>query len=240
MITAAVDKNSRAIRGLKHEATRFHEIERRIWRGGPRGQPGAALATRAQAKMVLKASNVQPAGGISDRGGDRKSGQEARSRRNGRLSVQMYPSMQLGSEKDHQSRPRSARSAGLLRVSVGSMGPAVDDIGNRQHAIPVRSGARPEDDGRTDRASARQDHREPQRRTGRAIAGWIPVRAAFTIPSTPINSIADIKGLKVRVIGNPIFVDMMNALGGNGVAMGYDQVFQRAANRSSAAPGTIR
>jgi len=41
----------------------------------------------------------------------------------------------------------------------------------------------------------------------------------------PINSIADIKGLKFRVIGNPIFVDMMNALGGNGVAMGYDQVF---------------
>jgi TRAP-type C4-dicarboxylate transport system substrate-binding protein len=41
----------------------------------------------------------------------------------------------------------------------------------------------------------------------------------------PIKTIEDIKGLKFRVIGNPIFVDMMNALGGNGVAMGYDQVF---------------
>ena len=41
----------------------------------------------------------------------------------------------------------------------------------------------------------------------------------------PIKSIEDIKGLKFRVIGNPIFIDMMNALGGNGVAMGYDQVF---------------
>src|SRR5205823_1240023 len=41
----------------------------------------------------------------------------------------------------------------------------------------------------------------------------------------PIKTIDDIKGLKVRVIGNPIFVDMMNALGGNGIAMGYDQVF---------------
>ena len=41
----------------------------------------------------------------------------------------------------------------------------------------------------------------------------------------PINSIADLKGLKLRVIGNPMFVDMANALGGNGVAMGYDQVF---------------
>jgi TRAP-type C4-dicarboxylate transport system substrate-binding protein len=26
-------------------------------------------------------------------------------------------------------------------------------------------------------------------------------------------------------MGNPMFVDMMNAMGGNGVAMGYDQVF---------------
>jgi len=40
-----------------------------------------------------------------------------------------------------------------------------------------------------------------------------------------IKSIEDVKGLKFRVIGNPIFIDMMNALGGNGVAMGYDQVF---------------
>ena len=41
----------------------------------------------------------------------------------------------------------------------------------------------------------------------------------------PIVSPTDLKGLKVRVMGNPMFVDMMNALGGNGVAMGYDQVF---------------
>ena len=41
----------------------------------------------------------------------------------------------------------------------------------------------------------------------------------------PIKEIGDLKGLKVRVMGNPMFVDMMNALGGNGVAMGYDQVF---------------
>jgi TRAP-type C4-dicarboxylate transport system substrate-binding protein len=41
----------------------------------------------------------------------------------------------------------------------------------------------------------------------------------------PIKGIEDVKGLKFRVIGNPIFVDMMNALGGNGISMGYDQVF---------------
>ena len=41
----------------------------------------------------------------------------------------------------------------------------------------------------------------------------------------PIKTIDDLKGLKIRVMGNPMFVDMMNALGANGVPMGYDQVF---------------
>ena len=49
-------------------------------------------------------------------------------------------------------------------------------------------------------------------------------RSIYTIKK-PVHTIADLKGLKIRVIGNPMFVDMMNALGGNGVAMGYDQVF---------------
>ena len=40
----------------------------------------------------------------------------------------------------------------------------------------------------------------------------------------PIKTIEDLKGLKIRMMGNPVFVDTMNALGGNGVAMGFDQL----------------
>ena len=40
----------------------------------------------------------------------------------------------------------------------------------------------------------------------------------------PIRTPDDLKGLKIRMMGNPLFVDTMNALGGNGVAMGYDQL----------------
>jgi TRAP-type C4-dicarboxylate transport system substrate-binding protein len=40
----------------------------------------------------------------------------------------------------------------------------------------------------------------------------------------PINSVEDLKGLKIRMMGNPVFVDTMNSLGGNGVAMGFDQL----------------
>src|SRR5436305_15229964 len=48
---------------------------------------------------------------------------------------------------------------------------------------------------------------------------------SFYDAKRPIKKLEDLKGLKVRVIGNPMFVDMGNALGANAVAMGYDQVF---------------
>ena len=40
----------------------------------------------------------------------------------------------------------------------------------------------------------------------------------------PIKSVDDLKGLKIRMMGNPVFVDTMNSLGGNGVSMGFDQL----------------
>jgi TRAP-type C4-dicarboxylate transport system substrate-binding protein len=40
----------------------------------------------------------------------------------------------------------------------------------------------------------------------------------------PIEKVEDLKGLKIRMMGNPLFVDTMNSLGGNGVAMGFDQL----------------
>jgi TRAP-type C4-dicarboxylate transport system substrate-binding protein len=33
-----------------------------------------------------------------------------------------------------------------------------------------------------------------------------------------------LKGLKIRMMGNPIFVDTANAIGANGIAMGFDQL----------------
>jgi len=35
----------------------------------------------------------------------------------------------------------------------------------------------------------------------------------------------DLKGQKIRMMGNPLFVDTMNAMGGNGISMSYGEVF---------------
>ena len=41
----------------------------------------------------------------------------------------------------------------------------------------------------------------------------------------PVRKPEDLKGQKIRMMGNPLFVDTMNAMGGNGIAMGYGEVF---------------
>jgi TRAP-type C4-dicarboxylate transport system substrate-binding protein len=40
-----------------------------------------------------------------------------------------------------------------------------------------------------------------------------------------VKTPADLKGVKVRMMGNPLFVDTMNAMGGNGISMAYGEVF---------------
>ena len=94
---------------------------------------GAAAASlsplspaRAQAKSVFKASDVQPAGYPTVEATENL-GKKLEAATNGRLSVQMYPSMQLGGEKETIEQTQIG-AIQLLRVSVGSMGPIVDDI----------------------------------------------------------------------------------------------------------------
>ena len=40
-----------------------------------------------------------------------------------------------------------------------------------------------------------------------------------------IKEPADLKGLKMRTMGNPLFVETMNAMGGNGVPLGYNELY---------------
>ncbi|HEX7441562.1 MAG TPA: TRAP transporter substrate-binding protein DctP, partial [Caldimonas sp.] len=54
---------------------------------------------------------------------------------------------------------------------------------------------------------------------------WMDGGSRSLYTKKPVRSIADLKGQKIRMIGNPLFVDTMNAMGGNGISMGYGEVF---------------
>jgi tripartite ATP-independent transporter DctP family solute receptor len=178
----------------------------------------------AQQKLVLKASDVHPAGYPTVVAVENM-GKKLEAATNGRISVQMYASMQLGGEKEAIEQAQLG-AIQFARVSVGALGPVIDDLNvinlpflfhNTAHMQKVIDGAIGQE--LLDKV------------TGNAKAGLIGLcwmdAGARSVYNTkkPINKLEDLKGLKIRVIGNPMFVDMMNALGGNGVAMGYDQVF---------------
>jgi tripartite ATP-independent transporter DctP family solute receptor len=110
-------------------------------------------------------------------------------------------------------------------VSVGALGPVVDDLNvfnlpyvfrnttHMQHVIDGEIG---------------KELLDKVTNSGKGLVGlcWMDAGARnFYDTKKPIKTIADLKGMKFRVMGNPMFVDMANSMGGNGVAMGYDQVF---------------
>ena len=178
----------------------------------------------AQDKKVLKASDVHPEGYPTVQAIENMS-KKLEQASNGRLSIQMYASMQLGGEKEviEQAQVGAIQFA---RVSVGTLGPVVDDLNVLNLPFVFRDVAhmRKVVDGAIGQQLLDKVTANPNAK----LVGlcWMDAGArSFYDTKRPIKSIADLKGLKIRVIGNPIFVDMANALGANGVAMGYDQVF---------------
>jgi tripartite ATP-independent transporter DctP family solute receptor len=183
----------------------------------------ASMPAAAQQKTVLKASDVHAAGyptvvAVENLG---KKLEQATS---GRVSVQMYPAMQLGGEKEAIEQAQVGAIA-FARVSVGALGPVVDDLNVFNMPYVFRNTAHMQQviDG-----PIGQELLDKVTNSGKGLIGlcWMDAGARnFYDTKKPIKTVADLKGLKIRVIGNPIFVDMANAMGGNGVAMGYDQVF---------------
>ncbi|HEY5380190.1 MAG TPA: TRAP transporter substrate-binding protein [Pseudolabrys sp.] len=183
----------------------------------------ASGAVLAQQKVVLKASDVHPAGYPTVVAVE-NIGKKLDKATSGRLTVAMYPSMQLGGEKEAIEQAQVGAIA-FARVSVGALGPVVDDLNvfnlpyvfrnttHMQHVIDGPIG---------------QELLDKVTNSGKGLVGlaWMDAGARnFYDTKKPIKTMADLKGMKVRVMGNPMFVDMANSMGANGIAMGYDQVF---------------
>jgi tripartite ATP-independent transporter DctP family solute receptor len=208
-----------------------NKMRRRDMLSGTASVIGALALTRfaqspalAQVKTQFRASDVHPPGYPTVVAVENL-GKKLEQATNGRLGVQMFASMQLGGEKEAIEQAQVG-AIQIARVSVGAIGPVIDDLNvlnlpflfrNTAHMQKVVDG--PIGGELLDKVTAND-------KAGLVGLAWMDAGArSFYNTKHPIKSIDDLKGLKVRVIGNPMFIDMANALGANGVAMGYDQVF---------------
>ena len=184
--------------------------------------PGLGTAF-AQSKMVLKATDVHPLGYPTVEAVERM-GKKLEAATNGRLSIQMYPSMQLGGEKEMIEQAQVGALA-IARISVGPMGPLVPELNVFNLPFMFRDNAHMEKviDGEIGQEMLKKLSDHPT--AGLIGLCWMNGGTRNVYNSKkPIKSVDDLKGLKIRMMGNPVFVDTMNSLGGNGVAMGFDQL----------------
>jgi tripartite ATP-independent transporter DctP family solute receptor len=177
----------------------------------------------AQQKLVLKATDVHPLGYPTVEA-VLAMGKQLETATGGRLSVQMYPSMQLGGEKEMIEQAQVGALA-IARISVGPMGPLVPELNVFNLPFMFRDDAHMETviDGPIGDELLKKLSDHPT--AGLIGLCWMNAGTRHVYNSKkPVKSIDDLKGLKIRMMGNPIFVDTMNALGGNGVPMGFDQL----------------
>ena len=184
------------------------------------GRPGPG---RAQPKMVLKATDVHPLGYPTVEAIVRM-GKKLEAATSGRLSVQMFPAMQLGGEKEMLEQTQVG-AIQICRVSVGPVGTIVDELNvfNLPFIFRDQAHMRKVIDGPIGQELIEKITSAP---TSRLVGlGWMDAGTRSVYAKKAFRKPEDLKGQKIRMMGNPIFVETMNAMGGNGISMGFNELY---------------
>ena len=182
--------------------------------------PAAGLA---QQKQVWKASDVHPLGYPTVEAIVRM-GKKLEAQTGGKYAIQMFPSMQLGGEKEMIEQAQVG-ALQIARISVGAMGPVVDDLNvfNMPFIFRDEQHMRKVIDGPIGQELLERTSNAPTSRL--IVLGWMDAGTRNVYSNKPVTKPADLKGMKIRMMGNPLFVETMNAMGGNGVAMGFNELY---------------
>jgi len=180
-----------------------------------------ALATAATAQ-TMKAADVHPTGYptvVAVEG----MGKKLEAATQGRIKFQMFPGSVLGGEKEMIEQTQVG-AIQVLRTSLGPVGPVVPEVNVFNMPFVFRSIAhmRAVIDGPIGQELLDKISASPARLVALA---WMDGGSRSLYTKKPVRKPEDLKGQKIRMMGNPMFVDTMNAMGGNGISMGYGEVF---------------
>jgi tripartite ATP-independent transporter DctP family solute receptor len=184
---------------------------------------GALAAFAAQAQnVVLKATDTHPAGYPTVVAVENM-GKKLETATSGRIKMQMFPGAVLGQEKEVVEQTQLG-AIQIARISLGVIGPVVPDVNVFNMPFVFRDVAhmRKVIDGPIGDELLQKVTDSPSKLVG---LGWMDGGARNLYTKKPVRTPADLAGQKVRMMGNPLFVDTMNAMGGNGIAMAYGEVF---------------
>ena len=176
----------------------------------------------AQAATTLKMAEVHPAGYPTVVAMENL-GKKLEDATDGELKYRMFSGGVLGSEKEVVEQLQIG-AVQMTRVSLGTLGPVVSDVNafNMPFVFRDHEHMRKVIDGEIGQELLDRITDSEFNMVGLA---WMDggVRNIYT--KEPVRSIEDLKGMKIRVIGNPLFIDTLNAMGAQGVAMDTAEIF---------------
>jgi len=180
---------------------------------------GASVSVMAE---TFKAADVHPEG-YPNVVAMEHMGKKLEAATNGRLSIKMFPNGTLGSEKEVIEQAQVG-ALQIVRISLGAVGPVVPDVNvfNMPFVFRDEAHMRKVIDGPIGDEILAKVTASP---AGLVGLGWMDAGTRNLYTKKPVKNAADLKGLKIRMMGNPLFVDTMNAMGGNGISMGYGELF---------------
>ena len=183
---------------------------------------GLLVSTGATAQTVLKAADVHPPG-YPTVVATENMGKKFEEATKGKYKMQMFPSSVLGNEKTMIEQTQVG-AIQILRTSLGPVGSVVTEVNvfNMPFVFRDEKHMRAVIDGPIGQEILDKISASPAKLVALA---WMDGGSRSIYTKKPVTKPEDLKGQKVRMMGNPLFVDTMNALGGNGIAMGYPEVY---------------
>jgi tripartite ATP-independent transporter DctP family solute receptor len=185
--------------------------------------PFALLMSNAVlAEVKIKFAEVHPSG-YPPVVAEQAMGKKLEDQSKGEISFKMFAGGVLGSEKEVVEQVQ-ANAIQMTRVSLGIVGPVVPDVNvfnlpfifrDHQHMRNVIDGAVGQE------ILDKITHSD----FNLVALAWMDGGTRNLYTKKPVRDIADLKGMKIRVQGNPVFIDTVNAMGGNGIAMATGEIF---------------
>ncbi|RJT31908.1 TRAP transporter substrate-binding protein [Mesorhizobium waimense] len=182
---------------------------------------GSLIIGIANAETVLRSADTHP-DGYPTVEAVKYMGDLIKERTSGRYSVEVYHSAQLGEEKDTIEQTQT----GVIDLNRVSMGPFNGIVPETQvPSLPYIFRSVEQMRHVMDGPIGDQILKAFEAHGLVGLAFYDSGARSFYNTKKDITSIADLKGMKFRVIQSDVFVDMVNALGANATPMAYGEVY---------------
>lgn len=180
------------------------------------------LSGLAQAEIKIKFAEVHPAG-YPPVVAEQAMGKKLEEQSKGEISFKMFAGGVLGSEKEVIEQVQS-NAVQMTRVSLGIVGPVVPDVNvfNLPFIFRDQAHMRAIIDGEVGQEIL---DKITNSEFNLVALGWMDGGTRNLYTKKPVRQISDLKGMKIRVQGNPVFIDTINQMGGNGIAMATGEIF---------------